>query len=35
MQIQKEKRGENQYMLVGMSRKVYKETVKEMNIVAT
>jgi hypothetical protein len=35
MQIPRDKRGENQYMLVGMSKKVYKEMVKEMNIIAS
>jgi len=27
--------GDNQYMPVGMSKKVYKEMVKEMNIIAS
>ena len=34
MQIPKEKRGEFQYIPVGMSKKAYKEMVKEMNIIA-
>jgi hypothetical protein len=35
MQILSDKRGKKQYLLVGMSKKVYKEMVKEMNIIAS
>ena len=35
MNIQKEKLGNLKFMLVGMSKKVYKEMVKEMNIIAS
>jgi hypothetical protein len=35
MKIKSDKRGEIQYMLVGMSKKVYKVIVKEMNIIAS
>jgi hypothetical protein len=34
MNIPKEKQGDHKYMLVGMSKKVFKEMVKEMNIIA-
>ena len=30
-----EKQGDQKYMLVGMLKKVYKEMVKEMNIIAS
>jgi hypothetical protein len=35
MNIPRDKRGENQYMVVGMSKKMHKEMVKEMNIIAS
>jgi len=35
MQVPRNKRGENQYMLVGVSKKMYKEMVKEMNIIVS
>jgi hypothetical protein len=35
MKIPSEKRGEIQYMPVGMSKRVYIEMVKEMNIIAS
>jgi hypothetical protein len=35
VKISRDKQGENQYMLVGMSKKVYREMVKEMNIIAS
>jgi len=34
MKISSNKLGESQYMLVGMSKKVYMDMVKEMNIIA-
>jgi hypothetical protein len=33
MKIPSDKQGESQYMLVGMSKKMYKEMVKEINII--
>ena len=35
MKIPKDKWGEHQYMLVGRSQNVYKEMVKEMNIISS
>jgi ATP-dependent Zn protease len=35
MNIARDKRGENQYLVVAMSKKVYKEMVKYMNIIAS
>ena len=34
MNIPKKKQGDQKYMLVGMSKKVYNEMVKQMNIIA-
>jgi hypothetical protein len=35
MKIPSDKQGESQYMSVGMPKKVYKEMVKEMNIISS
>jgi hypothetical protein len=35
MKITRDKLGENQHMSIGMSKKMYKEMVKEMNIIAS
>jgi hypothetical protein len=35
MEIPRDEWGDNQYMLVGMSKKMYKEMVKEINIIAS
>jgi hypothetical protein len=35
MKIPSNKQGESRYMPIGMSKKVYKEMVKEMNIIAS
>jgi hypothetical protein len=35
VKIPDDKQGEIQYMLVGMSKRVYKEMVKEMNIITS